>query len=91
MFCIVLGDGFHVEVNGTLKQTGDQKFVCDIPNLTLVPGGYRIKILLDVAGTLVDCVWDAARLTVLDSDFYGTGRWVPDSGFLVMKQQWRRE
>jgi lipopolysaccharide transport system ATP-binding protein len=74
-----------------LKQSGDQKFICDIPNLTLVPGGYRIKILLDVAGMLVDCVWDAARLTVLDSDFYGTGRWVPDSGFLVMKQQWRRE
>jgi lipopolysaccharide transport system ATP-binding protein len=74
-----------------VRRSGEHKFICDLPSLMLVPGGYRIKILLDVNGTLVDCVWDAARLTVLDSNYFGTGRWVPDSGFLVMKQEWRRE
>jgi homopolymeric O-antigen transport system ATP-binding protein len=73
------------------KRTGDQKFVCDIPSLTLVPGEYRIKVLLDVAGTLVDCVWDAVRLTVLETDYYGTGRFVPDKGFFVVKQHWSPE
>jgi lipopolysaccharide transport system ATP-binding protein len=74
-----------------VRKSGEHKFICDMPSIMLVPGGYRIKVLLDVNGILVDCVWDAARLTVLDSNYFGTGRWVPDHGFLVMKQEWRRE
>jgi len=73
------------------RRVGDQTFVCDIPSVTLVPGEYRIKILLDVAGTPVDCVWDAFRLTVLETDYYGTGRLVPDRGYLVLKQHWYPE
>jgi lipopolysaccharide transport system ATP-binding protein len=73
------------------RRVGQQKFVCDIPSLTLVPGDYRIKILLDIAGTPVDCVWEAVRLTVLETDYYGTGRLVPDKGFFVIRQYWRSE
>jgi lipopolysaccharide transport system ATP-binding protein len=67
---------------------GDQTLVCSIPSVTLVPGEYRIKVILDIAGATVDAVEDALRLTVLESDYYGTGKsaW---SGCVVLPQHWQ--
>ena len=69
------------------ERVGDQTFVCDLPSLTLVPGEYRIKVLLDIDGGDGDRVEDAARVTILESDYYGTGKsaW---NGFFVLKQHW---
>ena len=68
-------------------RTGEQVFVCEIPSLTLVPGEYKIKVALDVQNAERDLVEDAARLTILESDYYGTGR-VPWNGMFVLKHSW---
>jgi lipopolysaccharide transport system ATP-binding protein len=69
------------------ERMGEQVFVCEIPSLTLVPGEYRIKVALNIHNSERDSVEDAARLTILESDFYGTGR-VPWNGVFVLKHRW---
>jgi lipopolysaccharide transport system ATP-binding protein len=69
-------------------RSGEQVFVCEIPSLTLVPGEYKIKLGLDISNSEQDIIEDAARLSVLESDFYGTGR-VPWNGMFVLKQHWQ--
>ena len=70
------------------ERVGEQVFVCEIPSLTLVPGEYRIKVSLDIGGVDVDYVEDAARLTIVASNYYGTGK-VPWSGFFVLEHHWQ--
>ena len=53
---------------------GPETFVCNIPSLTLVPGEYVLRVWLDVNRREVDLVSEAARLQVIESDYYGTGR-----------------
>jgi lipopolysaccharide transport system ATP-binding protein len=69
------------------EQIGDQTFLCEIPSLTLVPGEYKIKVILELDNAPVDLVEDAIRLTITDSDYYGTGK-VPWNGFFVLKHRW---
>ena len=69
------------------EREGEQVFVCEIPNFTLVPSEYKIKVSLDVRNADVDWVDDAARLSVVESDFYGSGR-SPWNGTCVMKHNW---
>jgi lipopolysaccharide transport system ATP-binding protein len=66
---------------------GEQLYVCEIPNFTLVPGEYRIQATLSIGGAVMDRVEDAASLTVIGSDFYGTGR-MPTEGTCVLEQAW---
>ena len=68
-------------------RVGDQRMICEIPSLTLMPGEYRIKVLLDVAGSGVDRVENAASITVVESNYYGTGK-IPPNGFFVLKHHW---
>ncbi len=70
------------------ERVGEQVFICEIPSLTLVPGEYKIKVALDIHNSEQDCVEDAARLAILESDYYGTGR-VPWSGTFVLKHRWQ--
>lgn len=70
------------------ERVGEQVFVCEIPSLTLVPGEYKIKVALNIHNSEQDCVEDAARLTILESDYYGTGR-VPWNGTFVVNHRWR--
>ena len=70
---------------------GPQTFVCNIPSLTLVPGEYVLRIWLDINNRReVDVVHDAARIQVIESDYYGTGR-VPWNGVFVLKHHWYSE
>ena len=70
------------------ERSGEQVFVCEIPSLTLVPGEYKIKVALNIHNSERDFVEDAARLTILESDYYGTGR-VPWNGIFVLKHKWQ--
>lgn len=70
------------------KRVGQQTVICEIPSLTLVPGAYKIRVALNVGGVTTDMVDDAARLTVVPSDYYGTGK-VPWNGTFVLEQHWR--
>jgi lipopolysaccharide transport system ATP-binding protein len=69
------------------ERVGEQVFVCDIPSLPLVPGEYKVNVGLDIASHEVDWVDDAARLTVIKSDYYGTGI-VPIRGTFLVQNRW---
>jgi len=69
------------------RRTGDQLFVCEIPNLPLLPGDYTINVSLEVALREVDRVEDVTRLTVIQSDFYGTGI-LPTKGVFLLNNRW---
>lgn len=69
-------------------RVGKQVFVCEIPSFALVPGDYRVKVNIDIGSVSVDVVEDAARLKVIESDYYGTGR-VPWNGAVVLRHNWR--
>ena len=66
---------------------GPQVFVCDIPSFTLMPGLYNMRIWLDINHKEADLINYAARVTVLESDYYGTGK-APWNGAFVLKHNW---
>jgi lipopolysaccharide transport system ATP-binding protein len=79
---------FHPNLPEDLS-AGDHAFLCEIPSLTFVPGEYKIRLALALREGDVDVVEDAAHLTVVASDYYGTGK-VPWDGKFVLKHEWRR-
>jgi len=66
---------------------GPQVFVCDIPSFTLMPGVYNLFIWLDINHQEADRVNQAAQVTVVESDYYGTGK-APWNGAFVLKHNW---
>ncbi len=72
------------------ERVGPQVFVCDVPSFTLIPGEYTIRVWLDIGRAEADLVDDAARITVLPTDFYGTGK-VPWNGAVALKHDWYLE
>ena len=77
-------------VRASGEHTGRRSFTCNIPNFTLMPGTYSLRVWLEFNHAHVDAITDAAQITVLDADFYGTGKaaW---NGKMVMPQQWWSE
>jgi len=69
------------------ERVGVQTFICEISSLPLLPGQYRIGVGLDIGGHEVDWVDNAASLTVINSDFYGTGV-VPTRGTFLLQNRW---
>ena len=67
-----------------------QVLVCVIPSLTLTPGEYMLRLWLDLGKTQVDLVNDAGFVTIIESDYYGTGK-VPWNGTFVLKHNWYLE
>lgn len=80
---------FEPERDGGMH-VGPQTFVCNIPSLTLVPGEYVLRIWVDANRREVDLINEAARIQVIESDYYGTGR-VPWNGVFVLKHHWYSE
>jgi len=66
---------------------GPQVFVCEIPSFTLMPGVYNLFIWFDINHQEADRVNQAAQVTVLESDYYGTGK-APWNGAIVLKHRW---
>jgi len=71
----------HTQVVGT------QVVVCEIPSLTLVPGDYVLRVWLDIGNIEADLIDSAARISVLESDFYGGGK-LPSDGMFVLEHRW---
>ncbi len=69
---------------------GPQVFVCDIPSLTLMPGDYLLRLWLDLNNSEADLINDAARITVVESDYYGSGK-SPWNGAFVLPHNWYLE
>jgi lipopolysaccharide transport system ATP-binding protein len=74
----------------TEEHVGRQVFNCEIPSFTLMAGEYGVKVWIDLKGSQADAIEDAAKIRVLESDFYGTGK-VPWNGALVLKHRWYLE
>jgi lipopolysaccharide transport system ATP-binding protein len=71
-------------------RVGPQVYVCEIPSFTLIPGEYSVKVWLDLKRGQADTVDDAAKITVLEADYYGTGK-VPWNGAFVLPHRWYLE
>ncbi|GAG88188.1 unnamed protein product, partial [marine sediment metagenome] len=69
------------------ERMGNQTFICDIPSLPLVPGEYVVGVGLVIDHMVVDLVEDATRLTVIETDYYRTGK-LPKEGAIVLKHNW---
>lgn len=76
------GDSFEIN-----EKKGS--FVCAIPELNLRPDIYSISIFIGNDFQALDCIINAAKLEIHDSNFYGTGR-VPDKsqGPVLIRQDW---
>jgi lipopolysaccharide transport system ATP-binding protein len=74
-------------VRPTGEWVGPQVFVCHIPSFTLMPGTYNLRIWLDINHAEADLINYAAKVTVLESDYYGTGK-APWNGAFVLKHNW---
>lgn len=66
---------------------GAQVAVCEIPSLTLLPGDYVLRVWLDIGNVEADLIDSAARIKVLESDYYGSGK-LPNDGAFVLEQHW---
>jgi lipopolysaccharide transport system ATP-binding protein len=65
------------------------RLACTVNDLSLVPGEYMVNVWVGDAEDWVDTVVDAIRLTVLPSDYFGTGRLPPRrSGPLLLRGRW---
>jgi lipopolysaccharide transport system ATP-binding protein len=84
------------------KLTGDEfndlpnsgAFVCRIPRLPLPPSTYRITYSIRAEDGYLDAINDAAQLTVVEGDFFASGRVPPIShGVCLVDGEWflRRE
>ena len=71
-------------------KSGRQIFVCDIPSFTLVPGDYSTFLWLDISNAKADSIEEAIRISVIESDYYGTGK-VPWNGAFVLPHRWQLE
>jgi hypothetical protein len=79
------------EPNRSVKEcAGPQVFTCEIPRFTLMPGEYAVKVFLELKNREADAIEDAAKILVLESDFYGTGK-VPKNGMFVLEHGWYLE
>ena len=71
-------------------KVGPQVFVCDIPSFPLMPGDYGLRVWLDVNNVEADLIEEAARIQVVESDYYGTGK-APWNGVFVLQHRWYLE
>lgn len=67
--------------------SGQVTLECLVPSLTLMPGEYLIFLYVDIGHERKDAINDAWMLSVLESDYYGTGR-APFSGVFVLPHRW---
>lgn len=70
-----------------LSSTG--AFICRFEKLPLLPGIYTINLYCTVNGILADWVVDAARIQVVEGDYFGTGKLPPKGyGLVLVNHEW---
>ncbi len=79
---LAIGSAFDPGFRGD-DRSGELAAICEVASLILTPGTYRLRVALLVGNAEVDAVEDAARLTIVASDCYGTGR-IPRAGTFVL-------
>jgi lipopolysaccharide transport system ATP-binding protein len=75
---------------GELPEKG--AFVCHLKSLPLPPATYRIAFSIISSGSYLDYIEDAAELSVIEGDFFGSGEVPPIShGVCLVEGSWRLE
>jgi len=61
------------------------QLICKLNRLPLSPGRYLFNVYCEINGVLADWVLEAGALSVIEGDYFGTGRLPPAThgGFLV--------
>lgn len=68
------------------------KMICRIPRFPLSPGRYFLNLYCEVNGILADWVQQGGYLTVVEGDFFGTGRLPPAAhGGMLVPHTWKYE
>jgi lipopolysaccharide transport system ATP-binding protein len=77
------GDNFE-----TLPPTGT--LVCDVPSIPLVAGMYRVFLWCNVNRELSDMVEGAMQFSVVESDYYGSGKFPvrQKHGIMILPHSW---
>ncbi|GAB4464087.1 MAG: hypothetical protein Kow00120_30250 [Anaerolineae bacterium] len=78
----LVGDLFH-----DLPAQGH--FTCCVPRLPLPPGQYHLALWAKAGGDWTDRIEQAHRLTVVEGDFFGTGRLPYNRRGLLVPHTWR--
>jgi lipopolysaccharide transport system ATP-binding protein len=67
--------------------------VCEIPRVALAPGRYRVQLWLQTSGTILqDRIPDAGIVDVVEGNFFGTGKAMPEGTQLVLTDySWRAQ
>ena len=74
---------------GPLELSPATRLLCKIPRLPLQPGVYSFSIWCTVGENLEDYVADAAKLTVVEGDYFGTGKLPPGNiGDFIVAHDW---
>jgi homopolymeric O-antigen transport system ATP-binding protein len=74
----------------TLPSQG--RVTCTIPHLPLMPGGYTFTVWCTVNDVLEDYLSDAGNISVVEGDYYGTGKLPPASvGDFLVNHRWSVE
>jgi lipopolysaccharide transport system ATP-binding protein len=81
--------GTDFDPNLRLNVEGGLGLLCDIPELLLAPGRYRLTIALTSAHELIDQVDGLIGFDVAESDFFKTGKFQRrDQGFFLCRSSW---
>ena len=74
---------------GPLALSRGTRLLCSIPRLALQPGVYAFTIWCKVGGNLEDFVADAGKLTVVEGDYFETGKLPPrELGDFLVAHHW---
>lgn len=81
----------HSRIQSQLHVPGCRhgRILCHVPELPLLPGTYRVDIEVRNWGQLIDSIEQATLFSVLENDYFGTGR-LPDRkwGAVAWGCQW---
>lgn len=67
----------------------DGQAVCEIDDINLVPGRYKIRLVAKENNTgWADCVEDALVFEVIPGDFYGTGQSTHGNALMQFRHSW---
>ena len=79
-------------IDESLTLTQGARIFCSIPHLPLRSGIYTYTIWCTVGETLEDQVSEAGKLTVVEGDFFGTGKFpARDTGDFLVAHHWSGE
>lgn len=82
----------RVTNDGLLSLIPDARVVCRIPRLPLLPGIFTYSVWCKVGEVVEDWVLEAGRLSVMEGDYFGTGKLPPKQvGDFIVAHSWSVE